>query len=58
MLVPQHLQEFQASAIAPLLAELNFHSTDDNWFIRQWLSAVTLFCAGVTLIAENLQYVL
>ena len=38
MLTPQHLQEFQASAIAPSLADLNFHSTDDNWFIRQWIN--------------------
>ncbi|MGI0489349.1 plasmid replication protein, CyRepA1 family [Pantanalinema rosaneae CENA516] len=38
MLYPQHLQEFSASAIAPPLAELNFHSTDDSWFIREWLN--------------------
>lgn len=38
MLYPPHQQEFQASAIAPSLAQLNFHSTDDNWFIRQWLN--------------------
>lgn len=38
MLTFRHLQEFQSSAIAPSLAERNFHSTDDNWFIRQWLN--------------------
>ena len=38
MLTFQHLQEFQASGVAPSLAELNFYSTDDNWFIRQWLN--------------------
>ncbi|HEY9663368.1 MAG TPA: plasmid replication protein, CyRepA1 family [Allocoleopsis sp.] len=38
MLQLHHLQEFLASAIDPALAQLNFHSTDDNWFIRQWLN--------------------
>ena len=38
MLYSHHLQEFQASAIAPALADLNFYSTDDNWFIRQWIN--------------------
>ncbi len=38
MLTFKHRQEFQASAIAPALATLNFQSTDDNWLIRQWLN--------------------
>jgi hypothetical protein len=38
MLTFKHQQEFQASAIAPALAQQNFHSTDDNWLIRQWLN--------------------
>ncbi|WP_088891268.1 plasmid replication protein, CyRepA1 family [Leptolyngbya ohadii] len=38
MLHSHHLEEFQASAIAPDFAALNFHSSDDNWFIRQWLN--------------------
>ena len=38
MLIPQHQQELQASAISSSLANLNFHSTDDNWFIRQWIN--------------------
>jgi len=33
-----HQQEFQASAINAVLAQLNFHSTNDNWFIRQWIN--------------------
>ncbi|HEY9659824.1 MAG TPA: DUF3854 domain-containing protein, partial [Allocoleopsis sp.] len=38
MLQLHHQQEFQASAIDPALAALNFYSTTDNWFIRQWLN--------------------
>ena len=38
MLTIHHQKEFLASAIDRDLAELNFHSTDDNWFIRQWLN--------------------
>jgi hypothetical protein len=37
MLTPLHTQEFRDSAIAPQLAALNFRSTDDNDFIRQWI---------------------
>ena len=38
MLFQNHREEFQASSIVPALAELNFHSTDDNWRVRQWLN--------------------
>ncbi|MBD1853910.1 DUF3854 domain-containing protein [Cyanobacteria bacterium FACHB-502] len=38
MIYNHHQKEFQASAIDPALAQLNFHSTNDNWFIRNWLN--------------------
>ncbi|MEO0854260.1 MAG: DUF3854 domain-containing protein, partial [Cyanobacteria bacterium J06648_11] len=34
----RHLDEFSLSAIASELSDLNFHTTDDNDFIRQWLN--------------------